>query len=599
MIRALIAAVLAAGAVHAADDVRVRTTLLPQGRVSDTTQLRLVIQIEGSSIPDVSTPQLPQMKNLRIVGGPSTAHGSSYVFDNGRIVSSSSQSFTYFLAPLGPGPAEVPAFDLSIGGMRYRTEPLHVQVEAGRAGPAPPPGTRREEPADEDADGSVDVFLQTRLRASSVWSGQPTVLDITLYAGAPVSDFGWTDLPSLGGLWSEDLPLDPDYERRTVTMNGRAYAAYTVARKLIVPTGAGSLTIPPFTAQLQVRRSARDPFGTFFSLGRSINILRKTAPVKLEVKPLPEAGRPSEFSGAVGSFRMKVGVDRSTVELGEAVAIRATLEGEGSLQSVHPPTIPAPPDVKVYEPKVVEDTTVGASHLGARKTWEWVVVPLAPGTVKLPEPSFSYFDVGSGTYKALGGEIAELTVRRGTGTFDPGMARGEVQPNTKDIAFVKARRGALEESRPPVHERAWFTAMLVLPFLLAPVGIVLGRRRARYLSDHGFARSRRAARTAARRLARAEGRPADGSTAFHQEVAGALVDYVADRANRSAAGLTYDELEDILAAKGAPADLRRRYRSCLEACDFARFVPDAARSQARTELLREAREILRAIEAVA
>ena len=600
MIRALLAVALVAGSAHAADDVRVRASLLPQGRVSDTTQVRLVIQIDGSSIPDVSSPNIPPMKNLRIAGGPSTSRSSSYVFDNGRIVSSNSYTLTYFLIPGGPGPAEVPPIPIVVGGTTYHTEPMHLQVEAGRAGPAPPSAGPTDEPIDdEDPGASMDVFLQSKLGSASVWSGQPTTLDITLYAVAPVSSFGWTDIPSLPGLWAEDLPVDPDRDRRVVSMNGRQYIAYPVGKKIVVPTSSGSLEIPPFTAQIQVRRSPRDPFGAFFSLGRSINVLRRSAAVKLDVRPLPEAGRPADFSGAVGSYRLKIGVDRSTVELGEAVAVRATVEGEGSLQSAEPPRLSAPPDVKVYEPKVVDDTRVGASHLGSRKTWEWVVVPLAPGTVRLPEPRFSYFDVATGSYKELGGEIAELTVRRGTGSVDTGLARGEVQPNTKDIAFIKLRRGALEETHPPLHKRPWFAAVLALPVLLAPIGIVLGRRRARYASDHGFARSRRAARTAARRLARAEGRPAGATAGFHQEVAGALVDYVADRVNRSAAGLTYDQLDEILAGKGVPPELRRRYRGCLEACDFARFVPDAGRTEARSELLRDAREILRAIEAVA
>jgi len=141
-------------------------------------------------------------------------------------------------------------------------------------------------------------------------------------------------------------------------------------------------------------------------------------------------------------------------------------------------------------------------------------------------------------------------------------------------------------------------ALLVLPVLLTPAGIAYGRRRERFLRDHGFARARRAARKAAKRLQRAAHRAGDSPAAFHEEVAGALVDYVADRANRPAAGLTYDQLDDILAAKGVPPEPRRRYRSCLETCDFARFVPDSGRPQAVADLVAEARAILGALEDV-
>jgi hypothetical protein len=593
---------LAASSAGAAEEVHVTASVMPQGRISETTPIRLVIRVDGSSIPDVASPKLPAMKNLHVTGGPSSARNSSYSFDNGRIMSSSALTLTYFLSPSAPGPAEIPPFDVVVGGTAYRTSPLRFNVEAGRTGPAPPgpgPGVADDREDDASDDASVDVFLQTKLGASSVYSGQPVRLDVTLYAAAPVNGFTWTDLPSLPGLWAEDLPVDPGADRRVVTLNGRQYNAYPVARKLVVPTRSGALTIQPFSAQIQLRRPSRDPFASFFSLGGFVNIVRRTAPVKLDVKPLPEVGRPADFSGAVGSFRMKSVADRSSLDLGEAVALRVTIEGEGSLQSAAAPKLAAPQDVKVYEPKTSEDVTTGADHLGARKSWEWVIVPLVPGAVKVPGPAFAYFDPASGSYKQLIAEIPELTVRRGSGNGEAIASRGEIQANTKDIAFLKLRRGPLEEAKPPLHRRGAFVALLALPLLLAPAGIAYGRRRERFLRDHGFARARRAARKAAKRLDRAAHRAAESPTAFHEEVAGALVDYVADRANRPASGLTYDQLDDILAAKGVPPDPRRRYRSCLETCDFARFVPDSGKPQAAADLVAEARAILRALEDVA
>ena len=603
MIRSLLGLrLLAAPAAAAAADVQVSVSVLPQGRITETTQVRLIIGVEGSSVPDVSSPKLPAMKNLQVIGGPSSSRSSSFSFENGRIMSSISLSLTYVLGPSGKGPAEIPPFDVIVGGTPYRTQALRFNVEAGRSGPAPPgpaPGRRADDGADDDAgDASADVFLQAKLGSSTVYSGQPVRLDVTLYAAAPVNGFTWTDVPSLPGLWAEDLPVAPGRDRRIVTMNGRQYNAYPVARKLVVPTSSGVLAIEPFSAQVQVRRPSRDPFGAFFSLGGYANIVRRTAGMKLVVKPLPEAGRPADFSGAVGSFHMKVTADRSAVDLGEAVAVKVTIDGEGSLQSAVAPKLTAPPDVKVYEPKILDDAMTGADHLGARKTWEWVVVPLVAGTVDVPAPTFSYFDPASASYRQLRGDIPELTVRRGNGVVDSIASRGEVQANTKDIAFLKMRRGALREAQPPLHRRGWFLALVVLPFLLTPAGIAFGRRRERFLNDHGFARARRAARKAAKRLDRALQRAGESPTAFHEEVAGALVDYVADRANRKAQGLTYDQLDDILAAKRVPADPRRRYRSCLETCDFARFVPDSGRPQAVAELVSEARAILRALEEV-
>jgi len=604
VIRSLLAAAcllaLASPAV-AADDVHVTASVLPHGTISDMTQVRLVIRIEGSSIPDVASPKLPPMKNLRLTGGPSTARNSSYSFDNGRISSSTALSLTYFLVPSGTGPAEIPPFEVKVGDTTYRTEALRFNVEAGRSGPAPP-GSRPSPPDEgdqESAGEAADLFIQAKLGAGSVWSGQPVLLDVTLFTAAPVNGFTWTDQPSLPGLWAEEVKVEPERDRRIVMMNGRQYAAYPVARRLLVPTGSGPLTIPPFTAQIQVRRPVRDPFASFFALSGVMNVVRRTAPLKLDVKPLPETGRPADFSGAVGSFRMKVSADRDAVDLGEAFAVRVTVEGSGSLQAATAPKLPAPPDVKVYDPKTLETSSVGADHMGMKKSWEWAVVPLAPGTIKMTSPVFSYFDPASGGYRQLTGDLPVFTVNRGAGGGEAIAARGTVQANTKDIAFLKMLRGPLALEKPPLQKRGWFVALIVLPLVAMPVGIALGRRRERYLTDHGFARARRAARTASKRLDRAAQRAQSSPAEFHEEVAGALVSYVADRANRSAAGLTYDQLDDILAAKGVREEPRRRFRACLETCDFARFVPDSGKPQAVSDLVSEARSILRTLEEVA
>ena len=77
---------------------------------------------------------------------------------------------------------------------------------------------------------------------------------------------------------------------------------------------------------------------------------------------------------------------------------------------------------------------------------------------------------------------------------------------------------------------------------------------------------------------------------------GSLVEYAADRLDRSAAGMTYDEADVLLAARGVDDALRRRFRTCLESCDFARFVPAASRPERRTELFEDATAIVEALE---
>jgi len=599
-VRTLLAAVLAilAGLAARADDVRVSANVFPNGRITDTTQVRLVIQIEGSSIPDVSTPHLPAMKNLRVGAGPQTSRNSSYSFVNGRVDSSNTLTLTYVLLPSAPGPAEIPGVDVVVGGTTYHTQPIRFVVQEGRSGPgapAAPRGRMDDDALAEPDDGSdVDVSLEARVSDREVFVGEPTTLEVAIYAAAPVVGFNGLQPPALGGLWSDDLAVDANRDRRSETVGGRNYTVFPVSRKVLIPTRAGKITVDPFLGQIQVRRSSRDPFRSFFAIGDFVNILRKTRPIEITAKPLPEEGRPAEFTGAVGSYRMKLAAAPASVAVGDAVAVHVTIEGRGSLLGIPPPHLAAAPEVKTYEPKVIEEEKGTADRLSIRKTWEWIVVPVRPGEFKLPAITFAYFDPQEARYEVVSQDLPVLTVRRGEGPVEVGTARAEVQAPTKDIAFAKRRTTLLSEGGEPLARRPAFLALFAVPWALVPIGIWWGRRRERLLTDTGFARSRRAARAAARRLAKAADRP--DAQAFHQAVAHALVDYVADRENRSGAGLTYDQVDDLLARRGVDEGLRRRYRGCLERCDFARFVPDAPAASNRTEILHEARAIIVALE---
>jgi hypothetical protein len=299
----------------------------------------------------------------------------------------------------------------------------------------------------------------------------------------------------------------------------------------------------------------------------------------------------------VGRYALEVGLDRAEASVNEAVALRATVQGEGTLRTVDPPVFDPPPELKVYDPEVTSTSQTRAGKVFSKKTWEWILVPLAPGSVELPGLSFPYFDSESGAYRVADSEPLLLAVERGDGMANTPVARGGVLLERRDLAFIKPLRGQLAEARPQLHERGLFLLLLFSPLLWTPLVIILGRRRDRLHRDQGLARARRARSGARKRLRSARKQLHDtDAAAFHAALARALVEYVADRFNRAPAGLTYELADELLSSKGIAEPLRGRFRSCLEACDFARFVPASASQERRTELLDEASTVLEQLE---
>jgi hypothetical protein len=583
---------LAALSAAAADPYSVRAYVEPAGTITETTEVRLVIEVLGASTPSVTPPRIGDLKNLTLAGGPQTS--SRFSWTNGR--ASSSYQLVYSLLPEQPGPAAVPALEVGVDSRVYRTAPIEFRVE--RASDAPQVRAPGRAAAGTEGDEAA-LVLRAELGASEVWVGEPVALDVILFSTARVSGFGWRKRPDFANFWVEPVESDVDSETYRTRIGNRVYIAYPVERQLLIAPGPGDYELEPYIAQIQVRSGRDDPFD-WFQLGRSESVLRKTAPQKLKVRALPEAGRPANFGGAVGSYSLRVQLDRDTTRTNDAVALTATVQGEGVLRSVEPPALELPADFKVFEPRLKESVVrAERGRVVSRRTWEWILIPLAPGEARLPGLSFPYFDPAQAAYRSATSEPLLLVVERGEAADDPGTARADVRLQRRDLAFIKFRRGELAENHPRAHRTGLFAALLVLPAALGSLYVLIERRRFRLQRDVGLARSRKARARARRRILASRKHLEDNrSPRFHEEVGRALVEYVADRFNRSPAGLTYDLADALLASHGADLELRRRFRACLEACDFARFVPAAAETSRRNELIGEASELVDRLERV-
>ena len=582
-------AVLVSAAPVAAQPYKVRAFVQPDSGITDTTPVQFVIEVKGGrQNPDLLPPRLGKLVNLEVIGGPSTS--SSFSWINGK--STSSVQLRYALLPGGPGAAAIPALKIKIDGKDYPIGGIRFNVVEGST--IAPRGGRRTQGRDgRRGVAEQDLFLRAEVESADAWVGQPIGLTVTLYARANVNDPRWISQPAFSNFWVESIETDPDRESFRTRINDTEYVAFPLARKVLIAPGPGNFEIEPYVLQLRVGSDWFDIFG------RSQTVIRKSEAVNLHVRQLPEEV-PAGFSGAVGDYSLEVVLDRTESAVNDAVSLRATVRGEGSLRSVAPPDWVVPPEIKVYDPEVTSAALPKGGKLMSEKTWEWILIPLTPGDIELPAIRFPYFDPAKGSYQVAESPSMQLAVNQGDGALsDAPVARGRgILLERQDLAFVKPLRGdRLAEARPRLHQRGLFIALIAAPLLWMPLLVLVGRHRDRLQRDHGLARSRRARGRARRRFRAARRRLSDDDSAgFHEAVARSLVEYVADRFNRAPAGLTYELAEDLLASRGIDDDLRRRFRACVEACDFARFVPASAQTERRAELLDEAMAVVDAVE---
>ena len=180
-------------------------------------------------------------------------------------------------------------------------------------------------------------------------------------------------LPPFPDCLVEELPPSSPQTQR---IQGKTFWVQEQVRRLY-PQRTGQVVIEPATLILPIPRGRKT---------------LKTNALKLTVQPLPEVGKPAQFSGAVGEYQISAYVDRSAIEAGHALTLSVHISGRGSMQTVTAPKLPAIQGVVVNGPNLVEGTTP------TTRTYAYALIPAQSGTLRIPAIAYIYFDPSRAVY---------------------------------------------------------------------------------------------------------------------------------------------------------------------------------------------------------
>jgi hypothetical protein len=551
-------------------------------------QVQFSITVSGKDSGDAEAPRVLRTQGFRIVSGPNV--GTQFQWINGR--TSSSKSFSYILVPEKEGQFTIDSVEVRVGNKTCKTPPVQVRVTSASSNPRPsarsspafPYNPLEEENRPNQKPPGDTILVKTELDRASAYAGQQITLFYKIYTQVEISGIQLQESPPLSGFWVEDLEVEKSPRGARQAINGREYLVYTVKKQALFANTTGQLKIPSSTFAISANTGG-DFFGMF---GGTETLYRKTPELTLEVKPLPASGRPANFSNAVGAFNLTANLDKNQVETGGAVALRLKLEGRGNLKMI--PDIPMPqlPDFTIYSSKHADNIRPFAQdQVGGDKTWEYVIVPKAPGRQTIPPFSFSYFDAATEKYETVSTPELALDVTSGTGgiSSSPVLSEANKQELVRrgtDINFIKLAPGNFEAGEKPVYRKSWFYLIVFLPLLFNAGIFVYQLQKTRSESDAITVRMRKARRNALDRLRKAE-KQAEPRR-FYDLAAAAFSGYLADRFRMSEIELTEDNVELNLLKNSVPQEIIEETKACLRECDFGRFV-SATRSREKTNTL--------------
>ncbi|UCD63557.1 MAG: BatD family protein, partial [Candidatus Zixiibacteriota bacterium] len=353
------------------------------------------------------------------------------------------------------------------------------------------------------------------------------------------------------------------------------------------------------------RRTYRDPFDIFGDVfGRGEEVVLRSSPMTINVKSLPMQGRPKDFTGSIGSFRISAEPNKTRVDVNQPVTVTIEINGSGNIKSIADPIIPESDDFRVYRASSNESVAKVNDRITGTKVYEEVFIPKTPGQLEIPAIAFNYFEPGRDTYKEIATPPIKLDVARPEG-YVASPEAAYVAPDftigseTRDIRYIKENLGALKPVGQIVFRSPFYLAFNILPLVILAAAVVWRRRREKLAGDIGYARSRAALKMARRRLARARSMAdTEKAAEFYAEIYLALTSFIADKMNISPHGLTTDRIGLVLGGKTAGPSLSEAITALMQKCDFARYAPSSVTGEDIAASLKQAEEIMVALEGV-
>lgn len=139
--------------------------------------------------------------------------------------------------------------------------------------------------------------------------------------------------------------------------------------------------------------------------------VRASRPVDLTILPLPEAGRPAGFAGAVGrGLTVEVERPRGPISVGRPVRVAWRLAGEGNVALWPAPAVAWPAGVRAYVERTDEQLRPANGRVGGTKRFSYVVVADSAGVLAVPAVTYPYFDDARGVYVTATAEALTLPV---------------------------------------------------------------------------------------------------------------------------------------------------------------------------------------------
>lgn len=550
----------------------IQTALLAQeikfeAKVSKSTiGLNEKVQVTFSINQDGDNFQPPNFEGFRIVGGPFQSTNFSWI--NG--VKSFARSYSYVLQPTQKGILTIKQGVIEYDGETYKTLPVKVTVTDAIQMP--------KDPNDPDFKAGEGIHLVAEVSQANPYLNEPVTVVYKLYFDPrfQVRNVQEVDNPKYNGFYSQQINIDK-LEAVQGKYEGQDYAMVLWRKVILYPQETGAKPLEPLSINLDIdvptgrRNFFLEP--EYKSVSKTISAGART----INVKPLPESGKPASFTGAVGKFNFEVTPSKTELRSGESLDLEISVSGIGNLKLFTLPKTEFPSAFEVFDPEHKEQVNTPLSGMNGKISDKYTIIPQFKGKYTIKPIAFSYFDLATKSYKTITSKEITITVLDNPNFTS---SKSQVVENEKKqqviknntFQFIKLKSEFIPIHKEPFFGTKLFYGLLFAPFLIIPI-IILARKKKEAIDADEFGNKIRRNNKLAKKYLSEAKKQMGNKIPFYMAMERALHNFLKAKLHIETSEMSKENIQEILEGKKAQPETISQFIQLMNDCEFARYTP--------------------------
>jgi BatD DUF11 like domain len=564
------------------------STIVSEKEVSKDDYVEVEYVVENAK--KVEQIAAPAFNGFSIVSGPSQQNGMSII----KGVMSKYEGISFVLKPNKPGKIIIPGATAIVDGKHLLSNSVTIMVTNA---PSSQPNPASINPffglslPEETQEVSEEYILRKgESAADKIKNNLLVKLDVSktsCYAGEPIvatyklcsrlkSESKVTKRPSLSQFSVYDM-IQPDVNNPKIEkINGKPFNVHIIRKVQLYPLQDGSFELDPVELDNTVRFIRADGNSNKNSVQQLLDeymdgltqgkleeqrIVLSSKPVTIIVKPLPVAGRPASFDGAVGRFSISATLTQPVIATNETAVLNVALRGEGNLPLINAPQVSWPQGTTGEEPSVKEDIDKTISPITGTKLFQYSFIVKQAGKIIIPAVEFSYFDPKENIYKIIKSNPVTANIIQSTKKASATTAPGGTDTKT-----------AGNNTYFDLKKLLWLFPVLIL--FVAGIAVWKRNRNINLAKQHTpLVPEEKTTEPQDPFTVAKMALSATNSQLFYKETGNAIWNILSEKLQITSSHLNKPEVTRLLYQRGVPAETIQQLESVLHDCEMALYTP--------------------------